>query len=158
MAQAEEAVRRLTDFLARLEGLPGRDAGADVRRKLDDAAKAFGEHIAADLNTAAALGVVFDLVRALNSMIDAGELGAADAQAVRETFDRFDRVLGVLSLRRAEDDEPPVPLAEIEQQLEARRAARRARNFAEADRIRAALESRGILLEDTGSVTRWKRK
>jgi cysteinyl-tRNA synthetase len=67
-------------------------------------------------------------------------------------------VLGVLSLRRAEDDEPPVPLAEIEQQLEARRAARRARNFAEADRIRAALESRGILLEDTGSVTRWKRK
>ena len=34
------------------------------------------EHIAADLNTAAAIGVMFDLVRALNSAIDAGELGA----------------------------------------------------------------------------------
>ena len=119
---------------------------------------AFGEHIASDLNTAAALGVVFDLVRALNSTIDAGQVGGSDAEAIRETFDRFDRVLGVLALRRAEDDEPPIPLAEIEQHIEARRAARRARNFAEADRIRANLESRGIILEDTGSVTRWKRK
>jgi cysteinyl-tRNA synthetase len=158
MAQAEEAVRRLTDFLARLETVPVRDPNPDVRGKLDEAIKAFGEHIASDLNTAAALGIVFDLVRALNSTIDAGQVGRSDAEAIRQTFDRFDRVLGVLALRRAEDDKPPIPLAEIEQQIEARRAARRARNFAEADRIRADLESRGIILEDTGSVTRWKRK
>jgi cysteinyl-tRNA synthetase len=51
-----------------------------------------------------------------------------------------------------------VPAAEIEQAIEARRAARLARNFAEADRIRMDLDTRGILLEDTGSTTRWKRK
>jgi cysteinyl-tRNA synthetase len=51
-----------------------------------------------------------------------------------------------------------VPVDEIERQIEARRAARRARNFAEADRIRAELEARGIVLEDTGTATRWKRK
>ena len=55
------------------------------------------------MNSAAAIGVMFDLVRALNSAIDAGELAAADAPAVRQTFDRFDRILGVLALRRAED-------------------------------------------------------
>ena len=42
--------------------------------------------------------------------------------------------------------------------IEARRAARLARNFAEADRIRKDLDARGILLEDTGAATRWKRK
>jgi cysteinyl-tRNA synthetase len=125
---------------------------------LDTAAKAFADHIADDLNTAAALGVMFDLVRALNSAIDAGELTGADAAAVRSTFDTFDRVLGVFALRRTEDERPPVPVAEIEQLIEARKAARLARNFAEADRIRKDLEARGILLEDTGSVTRWKRK
>jgi len=98
------------------------------------------------------------LVRALNSAIDAGELGATDALAVRQTFDRFDRVLGVLALRRAEDEKPPVPVDEIEQLIAARRAARLARNFAEADRIRQELDARGIILEDTGSTTRWKRK
>jgi len=67
-------------------------------------------------------------------------------------------VLGILSLRRAEDERPPVPVEEIEQAMAARRAARSARNFAEADRIRQELDARGILLEDTAAGTRWKRK
>ncbi len=112
----------------------------------------------ADLNAAAALGVLFDQVRAFNTALDAGELGAADALAVRETFEQFDRVLGILSLRRLEDEQPPVPVAEIDEMIDARRAARRARNFAEADRIRAELDGRGIILEDTGTTTRWKRR
>ncbi len=102
--------------------------------------------------------MIFELVRALNFAIDAGDLGASDAGAVRALFDRFDQVLGVLALRRAEDEQPPVPIAEIEALIEARKAARLARNFAEADRIRKDLEARGIMLEDTGSTTRWKRK
>ena len=49
-----------------------------------------------------------------------------------------------------------MPVEEIEQLIQARRAARAARNFAEADRIRKDLEARGILLEDTAAGTRWK--
>jgi cysteinyl-tRNA synthetase len=160
MAQAEEALKRITDFLARLDRLPDAAAGTSqaVADQLAAASRAFAAHIADDLNTAAALGVMFDLVRALNTAIDSGELHAADAKAVRAAFERFDLVLGVLSLRRAEEDRPPVPAEEIEQLIEARRRARLARNFAAADRIRQDLDARGILLEDAGSVTRWKRK
>ena len=158
MAQAEEALKRLTDFLARLDTVPNGAANAATAARLQEAATAFADHIKADLNAAAALGVVFDLVRALNSAIDAGELTSADVPDVRRTFESFDRVLGILSLRRAEDERPPVPIDEIEQLIQARRAARAARNFGEADRIRKDLDARGIVLEDTAAGTRWKRK
>jgi cysteinyl-tRNA synthetase len=158
MAQAEEALKRLTDFLARLDALPAGAGNPEVTSRLDEAMAAFSTHVTDDVNTAAALGVMFDLVRALNSAIDVGELRDGDVPAVRAAFERFDRVLGILTLRRAEDERPPVPVGEIERLIEARRAARLARNFAEADRIRKDLDARGIVLEDTGSATRWKRK
>ncbi len=158
MAQAEESLKRLTDFLARLETLPEGKANPDVAARLRQAREAFGGYIEADLNTSGALGEVFDLVRALNSAIDGGELTTGDAAGVRRTFEAFDEVLGILSLRRAEDERPPVPVEEIERLVSERRAARLARNFAEADRIRKDLDARGIILEDTGATTRWKRK
>jgi len=158
MAQAEEALKRLTDFLARLDALPARDRNPAIDGRLQEAVSAFSGHILNDVNAAASIGVMFDLVRGFNSAIDAGDMGAADGITVRAAFERFDRVLGVLALRRAEDARPPVPVDEIERLIEARRAARLARNFAEADRIRKDLDARGIVLEDTGSTTRWKRK
>ena len=158
MQQAEEALKRLTDFLARLDAVSAGEANDGISAKLDDATAAFSGHILDDVNTAAAMGIMFDLVRALNSAIDAGDLRSGDVPAVRAAFDRFDKVLGILTLRRAEDDQPPVPVEEIERLIEARRAARLARNFGEADRLRKDLDARGIVLEDTGSATRWKRK
>ena len=134
--------------------MPAGPASPDTAARLQEAATAFAEHVRADLNVAAGLGVVFDLVRALNSSIDAGELHDGDARGDprRRSID-FDRVLGIFSLRRAEDEQPPVPVEEIEQLIQARRAARTARNFAEADKIRKDLDARGILLEDTAAGT-----
>jgi cysteinyl-tRNA synthetase len=77
---------------------------------------------------------------------------------VRQAIEEFDRVLGVVSLRREEDAKPPVDVAEIERCIEERKAARQRRDFAEADRIRNWLAEQGVLLEDNPSGTRWKRK
>ncbi len=78
--------------------------------------------------------------------------------AIRAAFDGFDRVLGILSLRRAEEAAPPVPVEEIEQLIADRQAARRRRDFAASDKIRDELLARGIILEDSAAGTRWKRK
>ena len=158
LAQAEESLRRLTDFLARLDTLTASGSHPDIAARVEEGRKAFAAAMRDDLNTAAALGAIFELVRPLNAAADAGGLGQGDVPAIREALEGFDRVLGVLSLRRAEDEQPPVPVEEIERLIEARRAARRRRDFGEADRIRDGLTERGVLLEDSAGGTRWKRK
>jgi cysteinyl-tRNA synthetase len=158
LSQAEEALKRLTDCLARVETVTAPGAHPEIAARVDEASAAFTGAMLDDLNTAAALGAIFELVRALNSAIDAGQLGQDDVPVVRAAFDRFDQVLGILSVRRTEEEEPPVPVEEIEQLIEARHAARRRRDFAAADRARDELAARGIVLEDSTAGTRWKRK
>src|SRR5262249_27601732 len=102
LGQAEEALRRLTDFLARLGGLSTPGSHAAVLQRVEEGRQAFAAAMRADLNTAGALGAIFELVRALNSAIDADEVGSDDVTPIREAFDGFDRVLGILSLRRSE--------------------------------------------------------
>jgi cysteinyl-tRNA synthetase len=158
LAAAERALQRLTDCLVRLDSVTQPGAHDALATRVAAARTAFADAMRDDLNTAAALGAMFELVSEVNSAVDAGAIGAGDVATVKQAFDEFDRVLGVLSLRRAEEERPPVPVEEIEHLIQARRAARSARHFAEADRIRKDLESRGILLEDSPAGTRWKRK
>ena len=158
MDQAEEAIGRIMNCLTRLETVSGEGEHASVTGAIATAKAGFAAALESDLNTAGALGAVFDFVRDVNAAIDAKEMSAEDAARVREAFDSFDRVLGVVALRRAEDAQPPVPVEEIEQLIEERKAARARRDFAAADGIRVSLADRGIVLEDSPQGTRWKRK
>jgi cysteinyl-tRNA synthetase len=105
-----------------------------------------------DLNTPLALGALHDVLGEFN------KAGESDKAALRSALLAGGRVLGLLQedpeawLRGDGDD-----AAEIEHLIAERNAARKARNFAEADRIRTELAIRGILLEDGPSGTTWRR-
>jgi cysteinyl-tRNA synthetase len=158
LEQAEESLRRITDFLGRVGALSGGGVHPAVTARVAAAVQAFDTALSDDLNTAAGLGELFDLIRALNIAMDNKQVGEADAAGIKAAFDHFDQVLGVLSLRHAEEATPPIPQAEIDAGIEARQDARRRRDFAEADRIRQELLDKGVILEDGPKGTRWKRK
>jgi cysteinyl-tRNA synthetase len=158
LEQAEASLKRLTDCLVRAESAPDGPAHPAIATRVSAAQQEFAEAMCSDLNTAAALAAMFDLVRVVNAGVDAGDVTRGDWPVIRDAFAGFDQVLGILSVRKAEDARPPVPVEEIERKIAERKAAKRDRKFDVADRIRKELADRGILLEDGPDGTRWKLK
>ena len=108
-----------------------------------------------DLNTAAALAAIFEYIRDANSAMDSGEFQAGNSAAALELLQRFDAVFDVLAPTVQTD---AILDSEVESLVEERNAAKKAKNFGRADQIREELLERGIVLEDTKSGVRWKRK
>jgi cysteinyl-tRNA synthetase len=115
-----------------------------------------------DLNSARALGVLFEEIREVNRLLDAGEREALAAH--HQNLARLAGVLGVLrSPARAYVEEEKerhlaesgADVAEIERLICERAEARKARDFRRADAIRADLLARGIALKDSAEGTTW---
>ena len=105
-----------------------------------------------DLNTADAISVIFELVKFANTNVEAGVASKAFAQKIYDTMKQLMDILGI------DIKEQEVLLdEEIENLIEERQAARKAKNFARADEIRDLLTEKGIILEDTREGVRWKR-
>jgi cysteinyl-tRNA synthetase len=155
---AKQALARLESFLLRLDELAA-SGPHDAAHADDHAGELVGAFLSAfqaamddDLNTAGALGALFTLIREANTAIDAGRISAGDAEGIRTALMKIDPVLDIFPAPERNLD------AEIEALITARNDARKARNFAESDRLRDELVGRGILLEDTPAGTRWRRK
>ena len=149
---SKAAVTRLRDFRSNVESArSGLDSQA-VKDSIKEAEEGFQAALDDDLNISPCLGFVFDFVREINSITAEQGLSDHDKEAVLETLRKFDTVLGVIFVSKEGVDE------RIEQMINERTNAKRARDFKRADRIRADLLAEGIVLEDTPGGTKWKRK
>jgi cysteinyl-tRNA synthetase len=156
LQSAKTAIERLRNFKLRLEtgafadglteSLAGRTAAAQAQ---------FTAAMDEDLNTAEALASMFEFVRDVNTAMDAGEMRTGNRAAALNFLTRFDSVFDVLQPSAASGQ---MGDAEVEAQISARNDAKKSRNFALSDEIRQQLLEQGIILEDTKSGTRWKRK
>ncbi|ERL24617.1 cysteine--tRNA ligase [Jonquetella sp. BV3C21] len=114
----------------------------------------FEEAMDDDFNTAGALGAVFEVVKAVNTHLkSSGALSGKGLDDAEKFFRDIEEVMGLLGLSHETGGD-----AEIDALVEQRNAARKAKNFAESDRLRDELAARGIVLEDTPQGTKWKRK
>jgi cysteinyl-tRNA synthetase len=181
LTEATNAIDRLRTFVARLKkaGL----AQGTTEALQSAAEKAEAGYFAAlenDLNTAEARARIFDLIRTVNSALDAGGVLAGDRDRVLAVLDKFDAVFAVIADNDAEPTKAAVAWAqgqgladkiapqllvaqglsdeEIDALIAERNLARKQRNFKRSDEIRDELAAKGIVIEDAKDGVRWKRK
>ena len=156
LKSAATAIDRLRNFRLRLRTETFPDGFNEaLAGRTRTAVEAFIASLDDDLNTAEALAAVFEYLRDANSAMDAGEFRAANARPALEFLDRFDTVFDVLDPTAQTSQTSD---SEVKSMIAERTAAKKARNFARADQIREQLLEQGIVLEDTKSGVRWKRK
>jgi len=168
LTQARNSTERLRNFFMRLKTAQfAAGSNAEIVKRIEQAENDFDAALADDINTAAALASVFDLVRDINTAMDRGAFLQQDAPRAIAAMEKFDNVLAVLV---DDDDEKLLKLGfgaskqrisseQVEALIEERNAAKKRRDFKRSDEIRQKLTDSGILVEDTkdGSV-RWKYK
>lgn len=111
----------------------------------------FEEAMEDDFNTAAAISVIFEIVKLVNSNITVQNSKELIEQA-KNTIQQLCEILGIETAKKEELLEE-----EVEQLIEERQLARKEKNFVRADEIREELLQKGIILEDTREGVRWKR-
>ncbi|MCD8047256.1 MAG: class I tRNA ligase family protein, partial [Clostridiales bacterium] len=162
LQQAQAALERLYSARDNLTFLVenGREGGPNPAEQavLDEAGtyrERFDAAMDDDFNTADAVSVLFELVRAANRAVAPEQKPTkAGAAALLKLTGEFTDVLGLLYAREKEES--------LDDQVEAliarRQAARAEKNWAEADHIRDELKGMGIILKDTKQGVQWKRE
>jgi len=184
LRQAATSVDRLRNFRLRLSSTALPEGGNAAMAKLAaDTVDRMKSALDDDLNTAQAQAAIFEMVRAANAAIDAGEMRKDDVAPLLGAVEKFDEIFAVL----ADDDTAKVKEivewakavgrekdisaealtlagsgqlsdADVEKKIAEMEAARKARNFKVSDAIRAELVAAGILIENTKDGVRWRRK
>jgi len=184
LTQAANSVDRLRNFKLRLQTSKF-EAGSNpaVAELAATAEKEMRAGMEDDLNTARALGAIFDMVRDVNAALDSGQVKQDDVSKVLQALEQFDEIFAVLKdddaakvratveWAQAEGKSDKISVAaaemakaaslsdaEVEKLVAEHSQARQARNFARSDAIRAQLAENGIILENTKDGVRWKRK
>ena len=143
----ENAANAYRKLKQRIQAIP--DEGAVDEAKFAEYKKAFCDAMDADLNTSLAVTCVYDVVKAK-------DINGATKRALLADFDK---VLSLDLLKAEEKQEKQaqgISAEEIEKRIAERAAAKKAKNYAEADRIRGELSALGVTLIDTPSGTTYK--
>ena len=154
LESAKSAIDRLKNFVRRLHETDGKDSKGKVAAFTEKLETCFGGSMDEDLDIGTALASLFDFVREINSLLDANTVSKTEASDVGGLMMRIDEILGVIGKVEVEETLP----ADIDALVQKREEARKAKNWKEADAIRAQLKALGIVLEDTAQGVRWHKE
>ena len=153
LAQASQSVQRVNDFLQKVREISDQNSEDEsLGERLSVAREGFENGMDNDLNTSKALAALFVFIREVNPLLEKGDLGSSDKQAILEFFSSVNTVFASFQVEEEgiDDDQISGLITEREQ-------ARLNEDYRRADEIRQQLEKAGIVLEDTKAGTRWKK-
>jgi cysteinyl-tRNA synthetase len=152
---AENAVERLLNFMERLSEADGAGTSGLLKNLMQKTQIRFEKYMEDDLNITEALAVLFNFVREVNKLMDENKVSRSEAEEVRQLMYKLDKVLGIIEKAEKLFKKEELP-KELQELIQKREKARKAKDWKTADEIRERLRKMGIILEDTPLGVKWK--
>ncbi len=148
---AKKTLQNVKNFVERLRAVNAGVKGSSIKLFIDKARSGFVEAMDDDLNVPEAMKHVFDFVKNINKLLDAGEVGKECANEAIGFLKEVDSVLGVFDFTEAFFELSSEQKALVEERI----AAKKAKDWARADEIRNTLRKQGVELVDNkdGTIT-----
>ncbi len=152
---ARNAMESIQEFVRRLNDRVAPKSSARIQTMILHAGVRFVKAMNDDLDTPAALAVLFRFIGEMNRLMDDGQVSRADAKMALKLMLLFDKILGLNLKRSLEKEDLPEHIKEL---IEEREQARKVGDYGRADAIRRRLrDESGITLEDTPQGVKWKK-
>ncbi|MBO5999727.1 MAG: cysteine--tRNA ligase [Lachnospiraceae bacterium] len=129
------------------------EAGSKILEGASEFRQQFESAMNDDFNTADAISAVFDLVRYINQNVNED----SEAALIKGLYEQLYALMDVLGLSVEQENASDDEVRYIEEMIEKRAAAKKAKDYAAADAIRDELKAKGIILEDTREGVKWKK-
>jgi cysteinyl-tRNA synthetase len=151
LERARHSVRRLNEFVTRLMTLEPGEPSEDLEQALFQARTGCQEAMDHDLNVPRALGKLFPFIRHVNRLIDRRALSQEHVDQILDFMRQVNQILDVIDVNVDQCD------TEIEQIVRQRAAARREKDYEQADALRTQLREMGVQVIDSSDETRWRK-
>ena len=150
----DRIVTSVTNLNFLLKNAQDREMTEEEKKLIEEAKEyivKFDEAMDDDFNTADAISAIFELVKFVNTSVS-GDSASVFLHAMKDEIVLLSDICGLIVDKKEE-----ILDTQIEELIQERQEARKARNFARADEIRDTLAAQGIILEDTREGVKWKR-
>ena len=155
--QSQSAIDRVNDLIFRLKDInntESNEVNENLLKELEVSNEKFSDSIYNDLNISEALGILFTLVKTVNTSFDSINVSTRDA--ILKFIERVNNIINCFNIgdtdKKADNED------EINKLIEERTLAKKEKNYQKADEIRNQLLSMGIEIMDTPQGVKWKRK
>ena len=147
MEQSRRNLQKINDFILNMEAAATRNISADFSFDIKKYQEKFESSMDDDLNTPLALSALYEMINEANKLNIAGSLSSDDAKNILAFWKKINSVFGLVLSGQAEIPE------EIKKLVKERENARQGKDFKKSDDLRALIEKKGYILEDTKDGT-----
>ncbi|NTV41033.1 MAG: cysteine--tRNA ligase [Candidatus Moranbacteria bacterium] len=143
LEQAHKNLQKINDFVLNLEAISTSNLETATAFDISTYQEKFESAMDDDLNTSLALSKLYEFITQVNKQIDENNLASIDAKKILSLWKKINHVFGFVLSGQAEIPE------EIKKLIEQRELARSGKDFQKSDDLRALIEKKGYLIEDT---------